>query len=154
MGKIPITKNGFLNLQKTLNFLKNIKRPKIIKAIKIAREHGDIKENAEYHAAKEEQYFIENKIKKIESKISKANIIDITKMNNNGKIIFGTTIDLININTQDMLTYCIVGEDEANIKKNKISIKSPIARSLISKSIGDIIKINTQNFRIKNVKYI
>lgn len=158
MTKNPMTKNGFSTLQETLNKLKNIERPRIINSIKEARAHGDLKENAEYAAAKEEQFLIEKKIKEIEEKISSAEIIDVKNFENDGKIIFGATVELTNLNTKEKNTYTIVGEDEADVKDNKISIKSPIARALILKSKNDTVKIQTPSgtleYKITNVNYI
>jgi len=158
MTKIPMTENGLNSLQEHLKKLKNIDRPKVISDIKRAREYGDIKENAEYHAAKEEQFLIEKTIKNIENKILNANVIDITKINNNGQVIFGTTVELTKLDENKIMSYRIVGEDEADIKKKTISIQSPLARALILKSINDIVKINTPNgmlqYKIKNIKYI
>lgn len=158
MIKNPMTKNGFSILQNTLNKLKNTDRPRIINSIKEARAHGDLKENAEYTAAKEEQFLIEKKIKEIEEKISSAEIIDVKNFENNGKIIFGTTVEITNLNTKEKNTYKIVGEDEADIKDHKISIKSPIARALILKSKNDTVKIKTPSgileYKITDVNYI
>lgn len=158
MTKNPMTKNGFSTLQNTLNKLKNTERPRIINSIKEARAHGDLKENAEYTAAKEEQFLIEKKIKEIEEKISSAEIIDIKNFENDGKIIFGATVDLISLNTKEKNTYKIVGEDEADVKDNKISIRSPIARALILKSKNDNVKIQTPSgtleYKITDVNYI
>ena len=157
MIKIPMTKYGLENLQKKLINLKDNDRKNIIKEIEKAREYGDLKENAEYHAAKEQQYLIETKIKEIENKLSNAQVIEINKIENNGKVIFGSTVYLINIENENIFHYKIVGEDEANIKENKISINSPIARALIGKNILDIIKINVPKgiikFKIKEVIY-
>ncbi len=157
MIKIPMTKYGLENLQKKLINLKDNERKNIIKEIEKAREYGDLKENAEYHAAKEQQYLIETKIKEIENKLSNAQVIEINKIENNGKVIFGSTVYLINIENENIFHYKIVGEDEANIKENKISINSPIARALIGKNILDIIKINVPKgiikFKIKEVIY-
>jgi len=149
MSKVPITKAGLINLQKELNNLKNIKRIEIINNIKKAREFGDLKENAEYHAAKEEQYLNEQKIKNIENKIVNANVIDITKIKNNNKVMFGATVDLENLDEKKFISYKIVGEDEADIKLNKISILSPLARALILKSVNDNVIININNNKIK-----
>jgi len=158
MPKIPMTKIGLLNLQKKLTKLKNIDRPQVINEIKMAREYGDIKENAEYHAAKEEQLLIEKKINEIEDKIFYANVIDITKIKHNNKITFGATVKLTNLNKKETLIYQITGEDEADIKKNKISIHSPMARSLILKSKNDTITINMPNntlkYQIKDITYV
>ncbi len=156
MEKNPITTNGFENLKKQLTFLKNVERIKITNDIKIAREHGDLKENAEYHAAREQQYLIEKKITELEKKIVHAQIIDPTNQKTTDKIIFGSIITIINLETQKEHTYEIVGEDEIDIKNNKISIKSPLARAAIQKSIGDIIKVTTPIktiiYKITNIK--
>lgn len=157
MIKIPMTKNGLENLKKKLLNLKNIDRKKIIKEIEKAREYGDLKENAEYHAAKEQQYIIEMKISELENKLSNAQVIEINKIENDGKIIFGSTVCLINIENNDVQKYKIVGEDESNIKENKISINSPMARALIGKKKLDIVEINVPKgiikFKINEVLY-
>ncbi len=134
MNKVPLTARGADSLKNELRQLKGEARPRVIKAIAEAREHGDLKENAEYHAAREEQGFIEGRIKDIEGKLSNAQIIDITEMDNTGKIIFGTTVKLLNVDTNDEVTYQIVGEDEADIKAGMISVTSPVARALIGKA--------------------
>ncbi len=158
MNKFPMTKNGFIELQKKLNKLKTFNRPNIVKAIKTAREHGDIKENSEYHAAKEEQHLIEIKIKEIENKILHSSIVDINKTKDSKKITFGTTVYLKNTGVNENMIYQIVGEDEASIIKNKISIKSPMAKALILKIKDDFVKINTLNkvlkYQVMNIKYI
>ncbi|WP_343154643.1 transcription elongation factor GreA [Buchnera aphidicola (Pseudoregma panicola)] len=147
--KIPITVLGFKKLKDELNNLKNIKRKKIINNIKKAREHGDLKENAEYHSAREEQSFCEGKIKDIESKLSNIDIIDITKIPNKNKVVFGVTVTIMNIFSKKYFKYKIVGEDESNFKNRLISIRSPISRGLIGKYIGEISSINTPNGKIK-----
>ena len=149
MNKIPITKDGLINLQKKLDNLKNIKRIEIINNIKMAREFGDLKENAEYHAAKEEQYLNEKEIKNLENKILNANIIDITKIKNNNKVMFGATVELENITENKYVSYTIVGEDETDMKLNKISILSPLARALILKAINETVIINIKSKPIK-----
>ncbi|CAL1329365.1 transcription elongation factor GreA [Candidatus Providencia siddallii] len=158
MKYIPMTILGADKLKKELNYLKHIKRKEIIISISEAREHGDLKENAEYHAAREQQSFCENKIQNIESKLSKAQIIDITKITNNGHVIFGTTVTILNLKTNEKLIYRIVGDDEADIKINLISINSPIARGLIRKKINDVVLIKTPRenikFKILNVEHI
>ena len=158
LNKVPITVHGADLLQDELQDLKKNRRPKVIEAIADARAHGDLKENAEYHAAREEQGFIEGRISDIEAKLSNATIIDVTKMNANGKIIFGTTVDVCDEETGDELTYQIVGDDEADIKKNMISISSPIARALIGKEEGDVVELKTpgglRNLEIVEVRYI
>jgi len=158
MDKEPITVSGLEKIKKELNNLKNVERPKIIAAIAEARSHGDLKENAEYHAAKEQQSHLEGKIMEINNTIAKANIIDVTKMNNNGKVIFGSTVSLKNIATNEKKIYKIVGKDEANIEKNLIYFKSPIGKGLIGKNKNDLVNIITpageKKFEIKEVKYI
>lgn len=144
MKKIfPMTVQGAEKLRKELAELKYVKRPFIIKSISIARAHGDLKENSEYHAAREEQGFCEGRIQDIELKLSNAQIIDITKIPNKKKVIFGVTVTILNISTKKLFTYHIVGDDESDFKKNLISINSPIARGLIGKKIGDRVQIST-----------
>ncbi|AFQ24146.1 transcription elongation factor GreA [Candidatus Portiera aleyrodidarum] len=147
--KIHMTKEGERQLKKELKKLKTIDRKKIIKDIYEARKHGDLKENAEYHSAIEQQCLLERRIKEIENKIANAHVIDITKIYQNGKIIFGTTVTLVNLLYKKKIKYKIVGEDEANIKKKKISITSPIARALIGKKRGDIVTVNTPGGVVK-----
>ena len=158
MDKEPITVNGLEKLKKELDYLKNIKRQEIISAIAEARSHGDLKENAEYHAAKEEQSHSEGRIQEINDAIARANVIDVTKLSNSGKVIFGSTVELYNIETKEKNTYKIVGKDEADLKKNLIFFKSPIGKGLIGKNLNDIIEVNTpagkKNYKIKNVKYL
>ena len=158
MEKEPITIKGLEKLKEELNYLKNVKRHEIISAIAEARSHGDLKENAEYHAAKELQSHSEGRIQEINDVIARANVIDVTKLSNLGKIIFGSTIELLNTETNEKKTYKIVGKDEADIKKNLIYFKSPIGKGLIGKNKGDLVEINTpasiKNFEIKDVKYI
>ncbi len=158
MNKIPITKTGFNVLKKKLIKLIKYTRPKIINEIKTARDFGDLKENAEYHAAKEQLLIIENKINDLEKKISLSNIINIDHIINKSIIAFGATVDIQKINTNQIMTYQIVGETETNLTENKISIKSPMALALILKSKNDIINIkaNRQNmqYRIINITYI
>ncbi len=138
MNKVPMTVAGEAALREELTRLKTVDRPRISKAIGIAREHGDLKENAEYHAAREQQSFAEGRIIEIESKLAGAQVIDVTKIPKSGKVIFGTTVDLINIETEEAVRYRIVGEDEADIKQNLISVGSPVARALIGKEEGDV----------------
>lgn len=138
MNKYPMTKEGAENLRKELENLKKVERPRIVQAIAEAREHGDLKENAEYHAAREQQSFCEGRIKEIEGKLSNAQIIDVTTIEPTGRVIFGTTVDLINLDTDEKVTYQIVGDDEADIKSHKISVSSPIARALVGKEEGDV----------------
>ena len=158
MDKEPITLNGLNKLKEELIFLKEKKRPQIVSAISEARSHGDLKENAEYHAAKEQQSHNEGRIEEINDSIARANVIDVTKINNDGKIIFGCTVFLENLDTQEKIDYKIVGKDEADLKKKLIYFKSPIGKGLIGKSKGDLVEINTpagvKNFEIKDVKYI
>ena len=158
MEKEPITIKGLEKLKEELNYLKNVKRHEIISAIAEARSHGDLKENAEYHAAKELQSHSEGRIQEINDVIARANIIDVTKLSNSGKIIFGSTIELLNTETNEKKTYKIVGKDEADIKKKLIYFKSPIGKGLIGKNLNDIIEINTptgkKNYEIKNVQYL
>ena len=158
MSKVPITVHGAEKLKAELQKLKSEDRPKVIEAIAEARAHGDLKENAEYHAAREQQGFIEGRIKDIEAKLSNANIIDVTKLDQSGKVVFGVTVDVADEETGDELSYQIVGDDEADIKNNKLSISSPIARALIGKEEGDIAEVNTpggiRSLEIVEVKYI
>ena len=158
MEKEPITINGLDQLKKELIFLKEKKRPEIVQAIAEARSHGDLKENAEYHAAKEQQSHNEGRIQEIEDKIARANIIDVTKINNEGKVIFGCTVILENLDTQEIINYKIVGKDEADLKKKLIYFQSPIGRGIIGKNKGDLVEIATpsgkRNFEIKDVKYV
>lgn len=138
LNKIPMTVEGAEKLRLELENLKKVERPRIVKAIAEAREHGDLKENAEYHAAREQQSFCEGRIQEIEGKLSHAQIIDVKSIAESGRVIFGATVDLINVETDEAVTYQIVGEDEADIKANKISVSSPIARALVGKEVGDI----------------
>lgn len=158
MKQIPMTVRGAALLRDELEFLKNVRRPEIINAIAEAREHGDLKENAEYHAAREQQGFCEGRIQEIEGKLGNAQIIDVTKMPNNGKVIFGTTVTLLNVDSDEEATYRIVGDDEANIKEGLISVNSPIARGLIGKEIDESVAIQTPGgkveFEIINVEYL
>ncbi|MDN3522659.1 transcription elongation factor GreA [Halomonas ramblicola] len=143
MNKVPMTVAGEARLRKELEELKSEARPKVIAAIAEAREHGDLKENAEYHAAREQQGFIEGRIQEIEGKLSNAQVIDVTKLPRTGKVIFGVTVELINLDTDEEVAYRIVGEDEANIKAGLISVTSPIARALIGKEEGDSVLVRT-----------
>ncbi|WP_264696301.1 transcription elongation factor GreA [Candidatus Nitrosacidococcus sp. I8] len=157
MSKIPLTKNGAEKLREELHKLKSIARPKIISAIAEARAHGDLKENAEYHAAREEQGFIEARISELEQNLAQAQIIDISKLRQDNRIVFGVTAHLINIETEDEVSYQIVGDLEADIKENKISVNSPIARALIGKKIGDEVQVQapskTISYEITMVDY-
>jgi len=143
MTPIPMTLRGADKLREELEFLKSVRRPEIIKAIAEARAHGDLKENAEYHAARDQQGFCEGRIQEIEAKLSNAQVIDVTKMSANGRVIFGSTVSIQNVDTEDKQTYRIVGDDEADFKQNLISINSPIARGLVGKEAGDIVLIRT-----------
>ena len=158
MEKEPITIKGLEKLKEELNYLKNVKRHEIISAIAEARSHGDLKENAEYHAAKELQSHSEGRIQEINDVIARANIIDVTKLSNLGKIIFGSTIELLNTKTNEKKTYKIVGKDEADIKKKLIYFKSPIGKGLIGKNLNNIVEIQTpagkKIYEVKNVKYV
>lgn len=137
MNKVPMTKAGEEALRAELEDLKRVQRPRVIEAIAEARAHGDLKENAEYHAAREQQSFMEGRIQEIESKLAIAQIIDVSALPNEGKVIFGATVTIANTDSGDEVTYQIVGEDEADIKKSKISVSSPIARALIGKYVDD-----------------
>ena len=152
-----MTADGAVQLKEELHNLKSIERPRIVSAIKEAREKGDLKENAEYHAAREEQSFMEGRIKDIEAKLSKAHIIDIKTMPISTKVIFGSTVLLINLDDSKKVTYKLVGEDEADLKIGKISITSPLARALIGKDQGDVIELKMPNgiteYEISKVKY-
>ena len=158
MDKEPITVSGLENLKDELVFLKEKKRPEIIAAISEARSHGDLKENAEYHAAKEQQSHNEGRIQEIEDLIARANVIDVTKINNDGKVIFGSTVYLQNLDTNENTEYKLVGKDEADLKKKLIFFQSPIGKGLIGKNKNDLVEILTpagiKNFEIIDVKYI
>ena len=158
MEKEPITVRGLKNLKSELDDLKNIQRPKVVAAISEARSHGDLKENAEYHAAKEQQALIESRVIAINDLIARANVIDVTKIENNGKVIFGSTVKVQDLETNKEISYRLVGQDEADIKKNLIFFKSPIGKSLIGKSKGEMVSVFTpsgeRNFEILNVEYI
>jgi transcription elongation factor GreA len=158
MDKEPITVNGLKNLKSELDDLKNIQRPKIVEAIAEARSHGDLKENAEYHAAKEQQALIESRVIAINDLIARANVIDVTKIENNGKVIFGSTVKLKDLDADKTIGYKLVGQDEADIKKNLIFFKSPIGKALIGKNKDEMITVNTpsgeKNFEILDVEYI
>ena len=158
MKKVPLTVRGAEKLRAELKRLKSEARPKIIEAIASAREHGDLKENAEYHAAREQQGLTEARIRDIEAKLSHAEVIDVTSVHANGRIVFGSTIELIDDDTGDEIKYQIVGEDEADIKAGLISISSPIARALIGKEQGDIVTVQAprgeKNYEILEVSYV
>ncbi len=158
MTKFPMTVAGAEKLRAELDELKKVQRPRIVQAIAEAREHGDLKENAEYHAAREQQGFCEGRIQEIEGKLGNSQVIDIANMPPGEKVIFGTTVDILNIDTDEVVTYKIVGDDEADVKNNMISVSSPIARALIGKSIGDEVAVSTPggevSYEIDDVKYI
>jgi len=158
MNKIPITVRGAEKLREELNHLKTVARPRIIKAIAEARAHGDLKENAEYHAAREEQGFTEGRIKEIESKLANCQIIDVTQVNADGRVVFGATVELEDLDSGQVVTYQIVGEDEADIKQARISVTSPIARALIGKSVEDVAVVQApggqREYEIREIRYI
>ncbi|HKY89752.1 MAG TPA: transcription elongation factor GreA [Nevskiaceae bacterium] len=158
MSRVPITKRGAEKLREELKVLKGESRPKVIAAIAEARAHGDLRENAEYHAAKEQQGFIEGRIAEIEGKLAQAQVIDVTTMENNGKVIFGATVKVVDTTSEDEQRYQIVGDDEADSKSGLISYNSPIARALIGKSEGDVAEVNAPGGRkeleILAVEYI
>jgi transcription elongation factor GreA len=158
LTKVPMTAAGAEKLSRELHDLKTEARPKVIEAIATARAHGDLKENAEYHAAREQQSFIEGRIREIESKLSQAQIINITEMPNTGKVIFAATVKLVNLGDDKEVTYQIVGDEEANLKEGKISISSPIARALIGKSQGDVVDVKAPSgvisYEIDSVEYV
>ncbi len=158
MSKYPMTVSGEASLREELDHLKRVERPKIAQAIAEARAHGDLKENAEYHAAREQQSFAEGRVMEIEGKLGNAQIIDVTAISQTGKVIFGTTIDLLNLETNETVTYRIVGEDEADVKKNLISVGSPISRALIGKEEGDVVVVKAPGgdieYEIDQVQHI
>ena len=158
MEKEPITVNGLKDLKSELEDLKNVQRPKVVEAIAEARSHGDLKENAEYHAAKEQQALIESRVIAINDIIARANVIDVTKIDNNGKEIFGSTVKLQDLENDAKITYKLVGQDEADIKKNLIFFKSPIGKAVIGKDKGEMVTVNTpsgeKSFEILDVEYI
>lgn len=155
--KTPMTMEGAEALREELQRLKHEARPRVVKAIAEAREHGDLKENAEYHAAKEEQGFIEGRIQEIEGKLSNAQVIDVTKLAPTGKVIFGTTVSLLDLEKDARRVYKIVGDDEADLKQNKVSVSSPIARALIGKEEGDVVIVQAPSgpveYEIEEVKH-
>ena len=157
MQKVPMTQRGADQLRDELERLKRVERPKVIQAISEARAHGDLKENAEYHAAREQQGFIEGRIKEIEAKLSHAQVIDVTKLNANGKVVFGATVDVLDLDTEQEHSYQIVGDDEADTKMGRVSISSPIARALIGKSEGDVAEVQVpggiRELEILEVRY-
>jgi transcription elongation factor GreA len=150
MAKVPLTIKGAEKLRAELEELKGVVRPRIINAISEARAHGDLKENAEYHAAKEQQSFSEGRIAEIEGKLANAQIIDVTKVDAGGKVVFGATVELENLDSGEKVTYQIVGEDEASIKESRISIGSPISRALIGKEVDDIVTVKAP---VGNIEY-
>ncbi len=158
MSTYPMTAAGEQRLRQELEHLKKVERPRIVQAIAEAREHGDLKENAEYHAAREQQSFTEGRIMEIEGKLSNAQVIDVTTIPKTGKVIFGTTVKLINVETEAEVTYRIVGEDEADVKSNLISVVSPIARALIGKEEGDVVVVKAPGgdieYEIDEVQHI
>ena len=158
MEKEPITVSGLQNLKAELEDLKNIQRPKIVEAIAEARSHGDLKENAEYHAAKEQQALIESRVIAINDIIARANVIDVTKIENDGKVIFGSTVSVKDLENDKKISFKIVGRDEADVEKNLVYFRSPVGKSLIGKKIKDSLIVNTpsgeKNYEILEVKYI
>ncbi len=156
-NKVPLTVRGAEKMRAELNELKTVQRPRVIQAISEAREHGDLKENAEYHAAREQQGFIEGRIKDLEGKLSNAQIIDVTQLDAGGKVVFGATVDVVDGETDEEFTYQIVGEDEADIKSGLISVTSPIARALIGKQVDDVADVATpggnRELEILDVRY-
>ena len=158
MDKEPITVNGLQDLKTELEDLKNVQRPKIVDAIAEARSHGDLKENAEYHAAKEQQGLIEGRVVAINDIIARANVIDVTKIENDGKVIFGSTVEVQDLETNKKISYRLVGQDEADIKKNLVFFRSPIGKAFIGKNKGEMVTVNTpsgeRSFEILDVKYI
>jgi transcription elongation factor GreA len=158
MSKVPITVRGAEKMREELDRLKKVDRPKVIQAIAEARAHGDLKENAEYHAAREQQGFIEGRIRELEGKLSHAHIIDVTQVNADGRVVFGTTVDVVDVDTDKEHSYQIVGDDEADIKTGLISVSSPIARALIGKREGDLVEVDVpggrREFEILEVRYV
>ncbi|AAU91912.1 MULTISPECIES: transcription elongation factor GreA [Methylococcus] len=158
MNKTPMTTRGAEKLREELNHLKTVARPRVIEAIAEARAHGDLKENAEYQAAREQQGFIEGRIKEIEAKLANAQIIDVTRLNPGGKVVFGATAEIEDLASGEVVTYQIVGEDEAEIKEGRISVTSPIARALIGKQEGDVATVQapggTREYEIVSVRYV
>ncbi|MDM3871306.1 transcription elongation factor GreA [Porticoccus sp. W117] len=149
MNKIPMTATGEAKLRAELEHLKKVERPRIVEAIAEAREHGDLKENAEYHAAREQQGFAEGRIQEIEGKLSHAQVIDVTTIPESDKVIFGATVEIINCDTDETVKYQIVGDDEATVKEGKISYQSPIARALIGKEVGEVVVVNTPSGEVE-----
>ncbi len=157
MSKVPLTLRGAEKLREELQNLRTVQRPRVIEAIAEARAHGDLKENAEYHAAREQQGFIEGRIQNIEGKLSNAQIIDVATLQAGGKVVFGATVEILDVDTGQEVTYQIVGDDEADIKAGRISVNSPVARALIAKREGDIVEVNapggTKEYEISEVRY-
>ena len=158
MIKVPMTKRGETMLREELADLKGTQRPTVIQAIAEAREHGDLKENAEYHAARDQQSFIEGRIKEVDAKLSTAQVIDVTTLTNNGKVVFGATVKLLDMNSDEEITYQIVGDDEADLKARRISFGSPVAKALIGKLEGDEVGVKTpsgvREYEILEVSYV
>lgn len=158
MNKVPMTKRGETMLREELADLKGNQRPTVIQAISEAREHGDLKENAEYHAAREQQSFIEGRIKEIEAKLSTAQVIDVSKLSNAGKVVFGATVTVLDVSSDEEITYQIVGDDEADLKARLISYSSPVAKAMIGKLEGDEVGVQTPNgvreYEIVKVDYL
>lgn len=156
--RIPMTLSGHKVLEDELRHLKKVERPQIVEAIATARDHGDLKENAEYHAAREKQSFLEGRIQDLEGRLSNCQVIDVTTMENTGKVIFGSTVTAVNVDTDEEVTYQIVGEEESDISENKIAYTAPIARALIGKSVGDEADVETPSgaicYEIERVDYI
>ena len=158
MNRVPMTVEGAEALRAELENLKKVERPTVVQAIAEAREHGDLKENAEYHAAREKQGFIEGRIQDIEAKLSMAQVIDVKAIEPSGKVIFGTTVSIIHMETDEEVTYRIVGDDEADVKNRKISVNSPIARALIGKEVGEVVVVHTPSgaveYEIDSVEHL
>jgi len=158
MNKVPLTKRGEQSLRTELTDLKSTQRPAVIDAISEARAHGDLKENAEYHAAREQQSFIEGRIKEIEGKLGNAQVIDVTAIEPSGKVIFGSTVTLLDLESEEQITYQIVGDDEADLKANRISFGSPVAKAIIGKMEGDEVDVQTPKggieYEILKVEYV
>ena len=158
MNRVPMTLRGEQSLREELEHLQKVERPRITKAIAEAREHGDLKENAEYHAAREEQSFAEGRIQEIEGKLSLAQVIDVTALPKSDKVVFGATVTLVDVESDEEMTYQIVGDDEASVKDGRISITSPIARGIVGKEVGDAVSIQTPSglveYEIDEVQYI
>ena len=155
--RFPMTIEGERRLREELAQLKSVERPRIIAAIAEAREHGDLKENAEYHAAREQQSFVEGRINEIEAKLSQAQVIDISQIPNEGRVLFGVQVSILNMSSEEEKVYQIVGDDEADTKEGKISVNSPLARALIGKEVGEVVKVHTPNgvdeYEIQNVAH-